>query len=44
VQRFRLIKLAPGTPAAPDLKARAQADTAPVQDDFADEAESVSAG
>lgn len=27
VQRFRIIKLAPGTPTAPDLKARAQAET-----------------
>lgn len=43
VQRFRIIKLAPGTPAAPDLKARAQQADAPVQDDFADEAESVGA-
>jgi small subunit ribosomal protein S6 len=43
VQRFRIIKLAPGTPAAPDLKARAQADAPPAQDDFADDAESVGA-
>lgn len=42
VQRFRIIKLAPGTPAAPDLKARAQSE-APVQDDFADEAETAAA-
>ena len=43
VNRFRIIKLAPGTPAAPDLKARAQQADAPAQDDFADEAESVGA-